>query len=120
MAASEEKIRADVSPRVTEGPVGPGRVLQDAVAEWGQIVATVICGDNYFAEDMERASAEVEELVLPFRPDIIIAGPAFNAGRYGMACATVCKSIHDRLGIPAVTGMYQENPGLDLCRKKRM
>jgi betaine reductase len=109
--------KAGVSPSVTEGPVGPGRAFQAAVAAWGEIVATVICGDNYFAEDIERAAAEVEKLVLPFRPDIVIAGPAFNAGRYGMACAAVCKRIREQLGIPVVTGMYQENPGVDLCRR---
>jgi len=39
-----------------------------------------------------------------------MAGPAFNAGRYGIACGAVCKMVQDRLGISAVTGMYQEIP----------
>ena len=41
----------------------------------------------------------------------MIAGPAFNAGRYGLACGAVCKAANDRLGLPAVTAMSSENPG---------
>jgi glycine reductase len=80
------------------------------------VVATVTCGDNYFAENIEKASEEVCELIRPFRPDLLIAGPAFNAGRYGIACGAVCQAAIHRLGIPAVTGMHSENPGVDLYR----
>jgi glycine reductase len=52
-----------------------------------------------------------------FQPDLVLAGPAFNAGRYGVACATVAKVVQNQLGIPAVTGMFEENPGLELCRE---
>jgi len=108
--------KADATPRATIGPVGPGRAVQAALGADGEVIATVICGDNYFAEDMERGAAEVLQLIAPHRPEVVIAGPAFNAGRYGLACAAVCKAVQDKLGIPAVTGMYQENPGLEFCR----
>ena len=49
-------------------------------------------------------------------PDIVVAGPAFNAGRYGMACAGVAKFVTENYNIPVVTGMYEENPGLDACK----
>ena len=39
-------------------------------------------------------------------PDVFIAGPAFNAGRYGVACGTIAAAVQEELGIPAVTGMY--------------
>ena len=51
-------------------------------------------------------------------PDVFIAGPAFNAGRYGVACGTVCDMVQEELGIPAVTGMYVENPGADMFKNK--
>jgi betaine reductase len=108
--------KADLPPRVTEGPVGPGRAIQAAMGTRGEVVATIICGDNYFAQDIEGVSGEVEKLISDCRPYVVLAGPAFNAGRYGMACAAVCMGVQNRLGIPAVTGMYQENPGLDFCR----
>lgn len=109
--------KADIPPRVVEGMVGPGRALQAALGDEGQIVATVMCGDNYFAEHTERASEEVRELVRPYKPDLLVAGPAFNAGRYGIACGATCKMAQVELGIPAITGMYEGNPGVDLYRR---
>lgn len=111
----EEK--ASEGPQVKEGMVGLGRALQSALKERGEIVATVICGDNYFAERSEQATQEVLKLIIPYRPDIVIAGPAFNAGRYGIACGEVCKAVQIKLGIAVVTGMYEENPGVDLYKR---
>jgi glycine reductase len=48
---------------------------------------------------------------------LFIAGPAFNAGRYGVACGSICKAIKENLNIPVVTGMYVENPGADMFKK---
>ena len=110
----EEK--ADAGPQVHEGPVGPGRAIEAALGDRGKIVGTVVCGDNYFAENIEEASREVVRLFRAFRPDLLIAGPAFNAGRYGIACGAICQAVITDLGIPAVTGMHEENPGLDLYR----
>jgi len=111
----EEK--ANVGPQVKDGVVGPGKATQDALKGRGEVVATVICGDNYFAEKTKEASEEVLRLLTPYKPDVVIAGPAFNAGRYGVACGEVCKVVQEKLGIPAVTGMYEENPGVDLYKK---
>jgi betaine reductase len=110
----EEK--AELGPQMHEGPIGPGRAIEAALGNRGQVVGTVTCGDNYFAENIEKASGEVVSLVRTFHPDILIAGPAFNAGRYGIACGAVCQAVSTDLGIPVVTGMHEENPGLDLYR----
>ena len=99
------------------GPVGPGSVIQTAFQGRAEIVGTIICGDNYFNENVERASAEVVAMARAFQPDLFLAGPAFNAGRYGVACATAARAVQKELGIPAVTGMFEENPGLELCRE---
>ena len=109
--------RASTEPQVKDGWVGPGKALQDILKSRGEVVATVICGDNYFAEMTEEATEEILRLLTPCRPDVVIAGPAFDAGRYGFACGEVCKAVQDKLGIPAVTGMHEENPGVDLYRK---
>ncbi len=42
---------------------------------------------------------------------------AFNAGRYGVACGTICKAVEERLGIPVLSGMYEENPGADMFKQ---
>lgn len=108
--------KAHLPPRTVQGVVGPGKAFQISLGNTAEIVATVICGDNHYAENIEAASSEIIGMIGPLRPDIVIAGPAFNAGRYGVACGAVCKAVQDQLGIPTVTGMYQENPGLELYR----
>lgn len=80
-------------------------------------MATVICGDNYFGENLDAATDAIIEMVKKYEPDVFVAGPAFNAGRYGVACGTICKAVEKRLAIPVLTGMYEENPGADMFRK---
>jgi glycine reductase complex component B subunit gamma len=111
----EEK--ADFKPEVREGVAGPGLALKAAFGNDAEIVATIICGDSYFNENLETATKEILEMVKKYSPDLFIAGPAFNAGRYGVACGTICKEVQDKLGIPAVTGMYIENPGADIFKR---
>lgn len=111
----EEK--ADVKPEIREGVVGPGMALKAALGNEAEIVATVICGDSYFNENMEEASAAILEMIKKYNPDLFIAGPAFNAGRYGVACGSVCKAVKENMNIPVVSGMFIENPGADMFKK---
>ena len=67
-----------------------------------EIVATIICGDSYFAENIEEAKAEIIEMVKKYNPDLFIAGPAFNAGRYGVACGAIAKEVKEELNIPVM------------------
>jgi len=110
----EEK--AFVGPQIQTGPINLGTAIQNELKEKGEIVATVICGDNTMAENTAEAIEEIIRMITSYRPDMVIAGPAFNAGRYGVACGEICKAVKDKLGIPAVTGMYDENPGVELYR----
>ncbi len=110
--------KADLPPGVAkEGPVGPGMQLQNLFGDEAKIVATVYCGDGYFAENLDKARNEVLELIKKYNPDAVVAGPAFNAGRYGTACGAVCQAVAKELGMPVVSGMYKENPGVELYRK---
>jgi len=111
----EEK--AGIKPESRIGAVGPGMAFKAAFGGDADIVGTVICGDGYFAENMEEATDAVIKLISEFKPDAVIAGPAFNAGRYGTACGAVCEAVAKRIGVPVVTGMYRENPGVDMYRK---
>ena len=108
---------AHVAPSKQDGAKGPGMAIKGALRDQGEVVGTVICGDSYFGENMEKAEAEVLELIKSFDPDLVIAGPAFNAGRYGVAAGAVTLAVQEKLGIPAVTGMYEENPGADMFKK---
>ncbi len=111
----EEK--ADYEPEAREGVVGPGLALNAAMKGRAEIVGTVICGDSFFAENIDKASAKILEMIRKFAPDAVIAGPAFNAGRYGTASGAVLELVSKELGIPVVGGMYPENPGVELYRK---
>jgi betaine reductase len=57
----EEK--ADYKPEVREAVVGPGMALKAALGADAEIVATVICGDSYFNENLEVATSEILEMV---------------------------------------------------------
>jgi len=109
--------KANSPPLKKNGPVGPGRLFQEIFGREAEIKGTVICGDNYFNEHKETAEAEVIRLIAVYHPDLVIAGPAFNAGRYGVACGAVCQTVAEHLTIPAVAGMFPENPGVDLYKK---
>lgn len=111
----EEK--ADAPPTRQTGPVGPGRLLQEHLAGRATVVATVVCGDSYFNEHSESALDEVLNLIGEMRPDVVVAGPAFDAGRYGVACGAVCAGVRKRLELPAVTCMHPENPGVEMYRQ---
>jgi len=111
----EEK--ADATPQAVDEPVGPGRAISGVLGDRGTVVGTVICGDNYFADNEKETLDEVLSLVTGYEPDILFAGPAFNAGRYGVASGQLCKAVNEKLGIPAVTAMYEENPGTELYRE---
>jgi betaine reductase len=109
--------RAGIPPQMKEGPIGPGVILREMLGDRGEVVATVICGDNYFSSDVDKATGELLRLIKSKSPGILIAGPALNAGRYGIACGEVCRRAGKELGIPCVTGMYRENPGVETYRK---
>lgn len=108
---------ADHKPEIRDGVVGPGMALKGALGEDVEIVATIICGDSYFAENIESATKQVLDWVKEKNPDLFIAGPAFNAGRYGTAAGTVTAAVQKELGIKALTAMYEENPGVDMYKK---
>lgn len=112
----EEKAGYEAELRVGE-VVGPGLALQAGFKGEAEIVATIVCGDSYFNENLDKAKADILEMVKSQKPDLFIAGPAFNAGRYGVACGTICAEVQEKLGIPAITGMYVENPGADMFKK---
>ena len=108
---------AHVAPELREGIVGPGLAFNQAWNGEAEIVATIVCGDSYYAEHEKEAKAQVLAWVKEQKPDFFLAGPAFNAGRYGYACANVAVAVQEELGIPVLTGMYEENPGADLKNK---
>lgn len=112
----EEK--ADYQPELRKGVVGPGAAMNAQFKGEAEIVATVICGDSYFNENEKEALKTILDMIKGENPDFVVCGPAFNAGRYGVACGTVANAVKEELGLPVVTGMYEENPGADMFKTK--
>jgi betaine reductase len=96
---------ASTEPRRLEGAVGPGRGLGL------EIVATLACGDDYFAQQEDEAVSRLLAWIAELAPDVLVCGPAFGSGRYGYACGVLAREA-GRLGVPVVAGMYPENPGV--------
>ena len=93
------------------GAVGAGAVIESTLKDHAIEYATLACGDNYFHEEEEKALSAIRAACEQFQPDLFLAGPAFNAGRYGLACAKICSWVRDNWRIPAITGMHEDNPG---------
>jgi len=102
---------AATGPASAPEPKGPGRKLAGLLGPTHEIVATVWCGDDYAVANA-GAVDEVLALIQAAEPDLVIAGPAFTSGRYGLACARVVAAA-TAAGIPALASMHPDNPGLD-------
>lgn len=109
--------QAHVGVSVREGVVGPGRALQEALGGAGEIVATLVSGDNFMSDREDEALPTIAAELGRLAPDVVVAGPAFGSGRYGLGCAQVCRVAREQ-GIPAVTAMHPENPGATSFRRE--
>lgn len=107
--------KADFEPVLEHKPVGPAAVF-NAQAQHVVIEHTLICGDNFMASHAEDAVARCLALLEGIEFDMFVAGPAFNAGRYGNACGQICKAVAERFQVPVMTSMNVENPGVELFR----
>jgi len=101
---------ADAGPELRQEPVGPGRKLAASLAPEHEVVATIFCGDDHASTHPEFAAALVEQ-AREAGAELLIAGPAFTSGRYGLACARVVSAAAEA-GMPALAAMHPENPGV--------
>lgn len=108
--------KADQEPYIMEGVVGPGMAFK-AVLKGAEITHTVVCGDNFMGSHTEEALSRIMDMLQDKPCDLFIAGPAFQAGRYGVACGNVCKAVKERLHIPVITSMNEENPGVEMFKR---
>ena len=82
---------ASVGMSVEEKAVGPGLYLQKVLGDEYEITATVICGDNYIAENIETVSLDVMEIAKKYDAQLFVAGPGRLIGG----------SMPDVTGLPA-------------------
>jgi glycine reductase len=101
---------AGTGPEMRDGAVGPGRKLASLLGDEHEIVATAVCGDDYAASHAEFA-AELVSQAKERGAEMLIAGPAFTSGRYGMACARIAAAASEA-GLPALASMHPDNAGI--------
>lgn len=107
--------KADFAPEIREGQVGPA--LEFAKKLEATVTHTIICGDNYMGSHTEQAVGEILDMLADKEFDIFLAGPAFQAGRYGVACGTICKAVKEKYQVPVITSINEENPGAEMFKK---
>lgn len=105
---------------IYDEPKGPAMGM---AALWGgemEVVRTLAVGDNHFNidENFEALKPRLLALIQEVQPDVIIAGPAFNAGRYAVACGKFCAMATEELGIPSATSMFPTNPAVAMYLRK--
>jgi glycine reductase len=109
--------KAGMSLETREGAVGPGKLFEQLIGDDAEIVLTLVCGDNYAVENQDQMVAAAVEKIQEAKADLLIAGPCFQAGRYGMAAGALCSAVQSQLNIPVLAAMSEENPGTDLYRE---
>lgn len=108
--------KADFEPEIREGLIGPALELSKHLD--AEVTHTIICGDNFMGSKTEEAINIILGFLADKEFDIFIAGPAFQAGRYGAACGHICKAVKEKFNVPVVTSMHVENPGVDMFKKE--
>jgi glycine/betaine/sarcosine/D-proline reductase family selenoprotein B len=107
--------KADFAPVIKEGLVGPAMEFNKQLD--AEVTHTIICGDNYMSSNTEEAVKTIIGFLEDKEFDMFFAGPAFQAGRYGVACGTICKAIKERFNVTVITSIHIENPGVEMFKK---
>ena len=106
---------ADHAPEIREEKVGAS-MLYDQMLD-ADVTHTVICGDNFMGSKTEEAVEKIIGFLEDVEFDIFFAGPAFQAGRYGMACGEIGKAVKEEFDVPVISSMNIENPGVEVFKK---
>lgn len=106
---------ADYKPDIRDGAAGAAQAIAQNFS--GEIVKTVICGDNFMSSNQDEAVEIILDALKNVDFDIFFAGPAFQAGRYGNACGAIGKAVKEEFEVPVISSMNIENPGVEMFKK---
>lgn len=106
---------ADHAPEIREEKVGAAMLYNQLLD--AEVTHTVICGDNFMGSKTEEAVEKILGFLKDVDFDIFFAGPAFQAGRYGMACGEIGKAVKEEFDVPVISSMNIENPGVEVFKK---
>lgn len=105
---------ADYKPEIRVGAIGPGLALEKELE--AEVINTIICGDNFMATHEEEVVDTILSMLDGVDFDIFIAGPTFQAGRYGFAAGRICKAVKEKFNVPVYSSMHEENPGVNMYK----
>jgi glycine reductase len=111
----QESVNAPLE--IRRGPIGPGKALQAALGSQGEVTVTLVAGDGWFNDHIDVAIEQALAALAATPPDVVVTGPAFDSGLYGLNCGRLGHAIAERLKLPVVSGMFPENPGVELARR---
>lgn len=110
--------KADFKPVIQEELVGPGLAFKAQMKE-AEITHMIICGDNFMGSNTDEALETIMAWLKDIDFDVFIAGPAFQAGRYGVACGNICRAVKEAYPeVLIVTSMHEENPGVEMFKRE--
>jgi glycine reductase len=114
--------KANLTFETRDSAVGPGMLLTKLLEDAGHEaeIVTAFCGDTYAAEHVGEVLSQMEAFVREQHPDVVVLGPAFNAGRYGLVCGELAAEIRRRTGVPTVTGLYEESAAVGMFRARAL
>lgn len=108
---------ADYAPEMRVGTLGPTAEINKQLNN-AEVTHTLICGDNTINTNKEETVEKLLAMLDGLEFDIFFAGPAFQAGRYGVACGIIGKAVKEKFGVEVVTSMNEENPGVEMYKKE--
>lgn len=74
----------------------------------GKIVGTLYCGNKTFMDNPDLVSKKFAAMAKKIKPDVVICGPCFNYGEYGIMAAHTAQVINEHTDIPSFAIMSQE------------
>lgn len=109
--------QADAALQVRPGAVGPAQALKRVAGANIEVVATVVAGDNWVNGELGPRIDAVANTIAAYSPDVVLAGPAFGAGRYGVAVGALAAEL-GRRGQVVVGAMDRNNPAVVIYRRQ--
>lgn len=107
---------AGAAPEIHDSLIGPAMQFDKELVDC-EVTHTIICGDNFMGSNTDEAINIILGMLDGLEFDLFLAGPAFQAGRYTVACGNICKAVKEKFGVPVITSMNVETPGVNMFKK---
>lgn len=109
--------QAQLPPGGKKAAMGPAETLVPLFKEKdAEIIATLYCGDQYYASHPEEVNQKFIGFAKKFGADAVLCGLAMHYPNFGMMAGSLAKALANN-GIPAAAAMSAENPAVEEFRE---